>query len=544
MKRDCSKLQDTLFDLLIIGGGVHGAAAARRLAAAGYEVALVEKDDFCQATSANSLKILHGGLRYLQHADFRRMRESIKARREFMQLAPHLVRPLPCLMPTKGFGIHSKLAMGIALLVNDLISFDRNKGLTPDKHLGRGGILPRNKAKQIIAGLTDKTITGAARWYDTLLLNSERMVLLLLHQAADAGAVLGNYLRAESVKTIEGHQEVTVHDLLKQEHFVVKSKMVINCAGPWVDGLISGTTEDIKPLALARAVNIVVDRSFFGEYGVGLEGSSEYKDKDMVVQRGKRLFFFVPWRGKTMIGTTYRIDQLTESPILSSQSDVGEMVAEVNSIYPAAKISTKDVVFSHVGMVPAYPAETEEQKDNPRLLKHSEIVDQQNGMLSVRGVKYTTALQLARDLETVLHKKDFLAAKTKTGKVKEKKGNAALLDSSLLKEFPHLYQQYGEQCQEILQIMQDEPESQKLLSKLPPLTAAEVLYGIREEMVYHLADIVLRRTELGSCGCPEDSVLQQVAEVMAKELQWSPDQCQQELTAMAEIYQSMNVRLP
>ena len=90
MKRDCRRLHTGDFDLLVIGGGIHGAAAVWRLAVAGYRVALVEKDDFCQATSANSLKILHGGLRYLQHADFQRMRESIRARREFMALAPHL----------------------------------------------------------------------------------------------------------------------------------------------------------------------------------------------------------------------------------------------------------------------------------------------------------------------------------------------------------------------------------------------------------------------------------------------------------------------
>ena len=523
---------------------MHGAAAARRLASVGYDVALVEKGDFCQATSANSLKILHGGLRYLQHADFRRMRESIRARREFMQLAPHLVRPLTCLMPTKGFGIHGKLAMGAALLLNDIISYDRNKGLEKDKHLGRGRIFAEKKAKQIISGLTDGSITGAALWYDTLLLNSERMVLLLLHQAAAAGAVLGNYLRVENVSKGETQQEVTVQDVLGQEHFVIKSKMIINCAGPWVDGLIPAGKGNKETMALAKAVNVVVDRSYFGEYAVGLEGSREYKDEDMVVQRGKRLFFFVPWRGKTMIGTTYHLSDLTETPPLSSKNDIEEMLDEVNALYPAANLSPKDVVFSHVGLVPAYPAEVKAQKDNPRLLKHSEIIDQRDGILSVRGVKYTTALQLARDLEKLLRDKDLPATNPESVKVTTRVKSAPEMDSSLQEQFPHLTEQYGEQAGAILQIMKDESESQTLLCTEPPLTVAEVLYGVREEMACHLTDLVLRRTELGSCGCPEESVLHRVVEVMARELQWSEEQCQQELSAMEEIYKNMHVRLP
>ncbi len=543
MKRDCRKLHAKCFDLLIIGGGIHGAAAARRLAVAGYDVALVEKGDFCQATSANSLKILHGGLRYLQHADFRRMRESIRARREFMQLAPHLVSPLTCLMPTKGFGIHGKLVMGTALFLNDIISFDRNKGVVKGKHLGRGRILTAKKAKQIISGLKEGTISGAALWYDALLLNSERMVLLLLHQAVVAGAVLGNYLRVDSITMSETQQEVAVQDVLAKNRFVIKSKMIINCAGPWGDNLLPVEKENNEKIPLAKAINIVVDRRYFGEYAVGLEGNSEFKDEDMVVQRGKRLFFFVPWRGKTMIGTTYRLSSLTEVPPCSSENDIDEMLGEVNALYPAANLSSEDVVFSHVGLVPAYSAKGKEQKGNPRLVKHSEIIEEQDGLLSVRGVKYTTALQLARDLEKLLHDKGFSATKPKERNTAVKVERASELDLFLLEQFPYLTDRYGEYTPAVLQIMKDESDNQIMLSKEPPLTVAEVLYGIREEMAFHLADMVLRRTELGSCGYPNETVLHNVAEVMAGELQWSQEQVQQELISTKEIYINMHVRL-
>ena len=117
------------------------------------------------------------------------------------------------------------------------------------------------------------------------------------------------------------------------------------------------------------------------------------------------------------------------------------------------------------------------------------------------------------------------------------------IDSSLLKQFSHLTDQYGEQAWAVLQIMKDDEDSQVLLSNEPPLSVAEVLYGIREEMAFHLSDLVLRRTELGSCSIPKESVLCSVAEVMARELRWSHEQCQQELNCMKEIYKSMHVRL-
>src|SRR3990172_1319867 len=126
MKRDLKKLKTTEFDIVIIGGGIYGVCAAREAALRGLSVAIIEKDDFGSATSSNSLKIIHGGLRYLQHADFKRMRESITERRNLMRIAPHLVHPLPCIMPTYGHAMKGKEVMNIALFLNDLIGYDRN----------------------------------------------------------------------------------------------------------------------------------------------------------------------------------------------------------------------------------------------------------------------------------------------------------------------------------------------------------------------------------------------------------------------------------
>jgi glycerol-3-phosphate dehydrogenase len=131
MQRELPALAETVYDLLVIGGGIHGACVAWDATTRGLSVALVERRDFCSATSANSLKIIHGGLRYLQHADFRRMRESIRERTTLMRIAPHLVHPLPVLIPTYGHGTQGRGVLALALIVNDLVGLDRKRSRDP-----------------------------------------------------------------------------------------------------------------------------------------------------------------------------------------------------------------------------------------------------------------------------------------------------------------------------------------------------------------------------------------------------------------------------
>ncbi len=163
MRRDTSRLESQLFDIAIVGGGMHGAWLALRAAQAGISVALVERDDFGAATSTNSLNILHGGLRYLQHLDFARMRSSIRARREFCRLFPHLVRPLQCVMPLRAAGVRSPWTLGPALLLNDLISADRNADVDEAARLPTGRLLSGAACRERIAPLaTTNAVSGAA----------------------------------------------------------------------------------------------------------------------------------------------------------------------------------------------------------------------------------------------------------------------------------------------------------------------------------------------------------------------------------------------
>ena len=194
MQRDLTKLSQNVYDLLIVGGGIYGAGVARDASLRGLSVALVEKADFGCATSANSLKMIHGGLRYLQHGDFKRMRESIYDRRILMQIAPHLVHPLGVVVPTYGHGIKGKEVMTIALAINDIVSCDRNVGIDPHKHIPPGRTISKTECLQLLPGIDAKDLTGGAVFCDAQVYNSERLVLSFLRSAAQKNADLANYV--------------------------------------------------------------------------------------------------------------------------------------------------------------------------------------------------------------------------------------------------------------------------------------------------------------------------------------------------------------
>ena len=165
MLRDPTALADREFDLVIAGAGSHGTFAAWDAAMRGLRVALVDRGDLVSGASSNSLKVAHGGLRYLQKLDFRRMRASAAERSTLLRLAPHLVRPLGFAVPTQGLGVDSKAALRAGLAVNDLVTWDRNAGLSGGSRIPGGRLLSRPRARELFPNF-ERPLDGAALWYD------------------------------------------------------------------------------------------------------------------------------------------------------------------------------------------------------------------------------------------------------------------------------------------------------------------------------------------------------------------------------------------
>lgn len=559
MQRNISELQNKTFDIVIIGGGIYGASAAREATLRGLSVALVEKNDFGGATSSNSLKIIHGGLRYLQHADFKRMRESIRERKILMKIAPHLVHPLPCIMPTYGHALKGKESMSIALFLNDLIGFDRNGLADPDKFMPRGKVVSKDECKTIIPGVDEDGLTGGAIWYDCQVDNSERLLLAMLRSAVEKGASVANYVEMTGFK-IDNNKitGIAAKDNLTGETFEISSKLVINNAGPWFNDVLDKLNghRPKTEVKLSAAMNLVVKRKLFSEFAVGISSQYESKDDDALVNKGSRLFFITPWNNYTIIGTTHVHHEGGPENFKITEKDIQEFIDDVNEAYPPAKLKREDISFHYGGLLPmdGYDAKT----GNVNLLKSYEIIDHSNegglkGLLSVVSVKYTTARDVAektieyaaKKLGRKFQKTEHFTSAVFGGEIsdikkyieKEKARGYGDLEPEAIE---HLIRNYGSKYGEVIKYISENAEWKNPILETLPVLKAEVIHAVREEMAIKLADVVRRRTELGSAGNPGDAALKICAELMAVELSWAPQKIEDEIAYTKDMYLTTN----
>jgi len=557
MKRDLQTLASRTYDVVIIGGGIYGAFAAWDAAERGLSVALLEKGDFGGATSSNSLKIIHGGLRYLQHADFKRMRESIRERRILMGIAPHLVHPLPCVMPTYRHGLKGREVMAIALLLNDLVGFDRNNLADPQKRLPAGYTISKAELLRLVPGVDANGLTGGAVWYDCQTHNSERLLFSVLHSAVNAGAHVANYVEVKSFLK-EGNRltGVTVTDHLGKNTFEVRGKMILNSSGPWVDhvlGTLNGSTPRQR-FYPSIAMNIVVRRQLIPQYAVGISSKYETRDADAVVSKGSRLFFITPWRDYSLIGTTHLPYDGSVENFRISEKQIQEFIHQVNDAYPPAAIKREEVSRYYGGLLPMDAAAS--KNGSVTLVKHYQIHDHLvedgiDGLVTVVGVKYTTARDVAaKSIDVVCRKLGKTVPASVTHEKQVHGGNIERFDDYLTREttapqrnlkpdtLRHLIHTYGTAYSEVLRYLDDTRlRAGEAISHSSPVLRAEVLFGIREEMAQKLSDIILRRTELGSAGHPGASAALACAEIMAVELGWNEARMKKEIEEMKGVYQ-------
>ncbi len=537
MKRNLSDFANKEYDLLVVGGGIYGATVCWEATLRGLSVALVEKADFGGATSANSLKVIHGGLRYLQHADFKRARESIGERKTLLKIAPHLIHVLPVLLPTYGHGLKGREVMAVGLMLNDVVGFDRNRSLDPHKQIPGGYTISKDSLLQILPDVDQDKLTGGAIFYDAMVYNSERLTLSYVHSAAKLGADVANYAEVTEFIGENRIQGAVVTDALTGERHEVQARMVVNTAGPWTPHLwqlLNKKRPNLPQLQFAKSFNVIT-RQLFDNYAVAIASSREFTDADAVVQRGSRLLFVVPWRGKSMSGTEYIPYEGDPDAFEITPAEIQTFIDDFNDAYPEANLTLDDILHVHGGLVPIHGVDS--KSGSVRLGKHYEIRDHRQdgveGIVSVLGVKYTTArFVAAKILDHVYAAWKETSPPSTSATTPLHDGQIERFDVFLKKaggekrpfSIPPnvLYQlvcNYGSAYQNVLSYVEmnalDESDIDMAVTK------AETRYAVREEMAQTLADVLFRRTELGSAGYPGDTVVQACADVMAQELGWS-----------------------
>ena len=534
MIRDVDRLASETFDVLVVGGGVYGLAVAYDAAQRGLSVALVERDDFGSGASFNHHRTIHGGLRYLQHFDVGRARESVRERRTIARIAPHTVRPLPFAVPLYRSLLRGKLAMHAGFLLDRVVSAGRNRGVPASHRLPGGRVVSRSTAIQRYPGLRRQGLTGAAVFYDYVTLEPDRLTFAFAIAAVEHGASLANHVDALE-PIVDGRRVagVRVRDGLDGRRFDIAARVTVNATGSQVDRLL-------KPLGINsgipmfKAMNLVTSRDAGDE---ALAGRSLL---------GRNLFL-VPWRERALFGTWE--SQTTCDPCDANVDgrDVASFVTELNQAFPSLDLTLRDVTLIHRGVVPAAVRGSKISLEGHDLVRDhaSQGVE---ALVSVVGTKYTTARAVAeRVTDVVLRKSGRASTACRTASVALPGGGLRDVglaiadarrdhDAGLPSDtIPHLIAAYGSRYRDLLDIA-DRPEWRKRIAKESPVIGAELVWAVRKEMAITLADAVIRRTPLGALGYPGDDALERAAAIVGAERKWSDVQRRDEIESVKRFY--------
>jgi len=546
-------LANEQYDLVVIGGGIYGACVARDAALRGLRVALVERGDFGGATSANSLKIIHGGLRYFQDGDLRLVRRMSQERQTWLRIAPHLVHPLPCLMPAYPSLTRGRAAMQAALAMNNFLSFDRNRLPDPQKHLPAGRIIAAEAYRQHLPGLADQNVTGVVAWHDAQMYNSERLTLSCVLAAAAAGASVANYVAA--IGFLRSGQHITgicAKDVFTDVTWDLRAKIVVNAAGPWVGEVLNGLGDHrcLHPFYPSVAMNLVT-RQIIPRYAAAIPSRHSVRNGKRIPLRKPHMLLIVPWRSYSLIGTVHLPYEEGKGRPAAREQAIGDFVDEVNAAYPGAQLGRYDVHLVHTGLLPA-----KSNYDNGRikLLRQSQIIDHRRtdgleGLITVVGVKYTLARYVAEKVvDLAFQKLGEGRSRCRSATTPLRGGQIEHFDDFLAEAIVRrprglspaavgrLVRNYGSEYRHVLAYLDERAAGERAIEKTSQILVAEVKHGIRVEMAHKLADVIQRRTELGSAGRPAPSYLDLCAEVMAAELGWNRERKEREIMEIEAIY--------
>jgi glycerol-3-phosphate dehydrogenase len=540
MERNLEVLTEGRFDVVVIGGGIVGVATAWDAALRGLKVALIERGDFCQGTSAYSFRMVHGGIRYLQHLDIARIRESVRERRALLRIAPHLVEPLPIAIPTYGHGMQGKAALLAGMRLYEVAAWGRNRGLRDAaRQIPAGRVLSREETMRLFPFLEGSSLTGAGVFWDAQIYNPPRLALAFVQSAVARGAVAANYVEAIRVLKRNGRVVgVDAKDTLTGDELTIHGRVVVNAAGGWAPGLLAGTGAQLRPgVTFSRDACFIVRRSPIATHALALLAAS--RDPDAVLSREGRHLFVAPWRQCTMVGVWHKVFEGDPNTVVVSEDEILAWIAEVNRACPALKLRIDEVACYNAGLT--LFGDNKPGAAHLRYGHRSRVVDHAGGdqggiegLITAIGVRLTVARAVAERVLTLVGRtlgRSLPPCRTEitplaSGEVPDYQ---AFMDQAVSRPkvplpadvLRSLARNYGSHCGQVFELAARHPSLSERLGD-SHVIGAQVVHAVRTEMAQRLGDVVYRRTDLGTAEMPSVDSLRDCAAVMAGELNWSP----------------------
>jgi glycerol-3-phosphate dehydrogenase len=521
-------LEDAEYDVVVIGGGMAGAGVVRDLALRGVSTALIEQGDFASATTSQSSKLIHGGLRYLELYDFSLVRESLRERETLRRLAPHLVRPLPFLVPIYRDSSRSLIKVRIGLKLYDW--------LAPGRDRERYRVLPAVDALSLEPALRAHDLRGAGYYFDDLLVYPERLCLENVLSACRLGARAFNYAQvAEIVRDPKGRiTGVRARDLLTGRVATLGARILVNATGPWVDELRElARVKERGPHILRRTKGIhcllpkLTERAIYHSTG------------------DDRMIFVIPWREFSLIGATDSEFDGDMDRLHATGEEVNYLLDEVYKVLPDPRVSAKEVIYTYAGVRPLSYEKGKRASDVSRA--HKIVTEERGGFLSITGTKLTCFRSLAAELgdqvmrtlgrsgpghsdRVALDGTDDEVARVEAHAWLDVSGEAAA--TGLRPEtLETLVTTYGRGWSRVVDLAGKVAGGNEALCPSNPDVVAELHRAVQDEMAVSLQDVLLRRTGIGTSRCQGQDCAESIGRRMADLLGWTPRRLDAELDA-------------
>jgi len=518
-----AELAERPVDVLVIGGGITGAGVARDAAMRGFRTALVERTDFACGTSGRSSRLIHGGLRYLEHGAFRLVHEATTERRILLRIAPHLVWPQAFLFPLFAGGRVPRWQLAAGMWLYDALASFRN--VERHRWLSKRSLLraePRLRAEGLL---------GGARYFDAQC-DDARLTLANARDAHRHGALIATYAEARGFDVAAGRiRAVRVADRLTGDEFLVRASVVVNASGPWSDD-VRGDGERL--LLLTKGAHVVVPRSRLGlSHAVTLLSPLD-----------GRVMFALPWGDLSYVGTTETPFEGSPETVMATADDVVYLLRSANAVFPDARLQPDDVVATWAGVRPLVRPRNGRSAGS---VSREHLVTERPGMISIVGGKLTTYRRMAQDVvdrvAATLHALDGRSVPPRAPTHREPLpgGETADLDA-IARETEQeglaapaarrLVRRYGSEAPAIARLAAADPTLAGPVAPAGSALRAELLHAVRREMVVTLCDLLVRRTHV-FYETPGHAVEQAaaLAALVAPDLAWSKERCRDEVDA-------------